>query len=202
MNKSRMAFFERINPTGIRWEDMTAEQKEELHDKWDNEVLSHRKNLTCTCPRTFCENNHNCQFCVATHRYYGSLTDCLRIVDDKISEGVPPEKRHNIHASMNQNQALAIDREEYHKQVAAAVKADPDGIAKGKQRAKEWHDLVRIPENVKCPSPYTDFKYHGNCTKCIALHRYYNGFPYCCWPIWDKIDAAVQAYWAEQEKNS
>ena len=41
-----------------------------------------------SCPRSFCENNHNCAFCVATHRSYGSLPDCLRLVEDRMNEGV------------------------------------------------------------------------------------------------------------------
>lgn len=201
MNQALIEHLKRLNPSGIKWDDMTKQQKEELTEKW-NEVASAPKNLNCTCPRHFCENNHNCQFCILTHRYYGSLPDCLRRVDDLISEGIPPEKRHNIHAHMNNNQSIAINREEYARRVSEGVKADPNGKEAGKKRAAEWHALVRDPKNLGCSCPRTDCLFHGNCTKCCAVHRAYDGFPHCCQFIHDKIDAAVQAYRAEQAKEA
>ena len=135
---------------------------------------------------------------MATHRSYGSLPDCLRLVDDKLNADVPLEKRHNIHSHMNNNQPVAINREEYHNRIAEAVKNDPDAMEAGRQRAKVWHDLVRNPENVKCRCKMTDCRFHGNCTKCIALHRHFDGFPSCCESIHDKIAAAILAYRAEQ----
>jgi hypothetical protein len=176
---------------------MTEDQKEDLRRQWD-EVVSVPRNLTCTCPRSFCENNHNCQFCITTHRSYGSLPDCLRIVDDKLSAGIPPEKRHNIHSHMNANQKKAVSREDYHNSIAAAVKLDPNAMEEGRKRAKLWHDLVRDPEKNKCTCKRTDCRFHANCTKCIALHRPFDCFPSCCESIHDKIAGAILTYKAEQ----
>ena len=197
MNPLLEEHLKKLNPTGIKWEDMTEDQKETLRREWD-QVVGVPRNLTCTCPRSFCENNHNCQFCMATHRSYGSLPDCLRLVDDKLNADVPLEKRHNIHSYMNNNQPVAINREDYHNRIAEAVKHDPNAMEAGRQRAKVWHDLVRNPENVKCRCKKTDCRFHGNCTKCIALHRHFDGFPACCESIHDKIAAAILAYRAEQ----
>ena len=197
MNQSLNEHLKKLNPTGIEWEDMTEEQKEALRKQWDA-VVSIPKNLTCTCPRTGCRNNHNCAFCCLTHRDYGSLPDCLRIVDDKLSEGVPPEKRHNIHTHMNPNQKFATNRNEYADAVAASSASGQLTPEQARKNVEEWHKLVRDPKKTPCSCPHTDCWYHGNCVKCIALHRAYDGFPYCCRPIHDKIDAAVQAYRAEQ----
>lgn len=201
MNQLLLEHLKRLNPTGKPWAELSAEEKESLMEEW-NLAISTPEGLACSCPRHYCENNHNCKFCIATHRYYGSLPDCLRKVDDAWCEGVPFEKRHNVHVVMNPNQTGAITREEYAERVAEAMsKWDPDEQAAAKQRTKEWHDLVRIPKNVACRCSRTDCVFHGNCTKCIAVHRHYNGFPACFEPIYDKIDAAVQAYKAECEQQ-
>lgn len=200
MNPILLEGLKQMNPTGIPWAEMTEEQKEELRQVWDK-VAGERKNLYCSCPRTFCENNHNCRFCVATHRSYGSLPDCLRLVEDKMNEGVPPEKRHNIHKKMNPNQTSAPEnREAYHNGIAEAIKENPEAAWEAHyQRAKVWHDLVRDPVVMKCPCAKEDCRFHSNCTKCIALHRYYNTFPKCCEEINDNIAACVLAYRAEQD---
>ncbi|NLO48741.1 MAG: hypothetical protein GX111_10540 [Clostridiales bacterium] len=201
MNLLLEEHLKKLNPTGIKWDDMTEEQKENLKRQWD-QVVSVPRNMTCTCPRTFCENNHNCQFCITTHRSYGSLPDCLRIVDDKLSAEIPPEKRHNIHSHMNKNQNKAINREDYHNSIAAAVKQDPNAMEEGRKRAAIWHDLVRDPENTKCTCKKTDCRFHSNCTKCIALHRHFDGFPSCCESIHDNIACAILAYRAEQAEQA
>jgi hypothetical protein len=194
MNQAQSEHLKRLNPTGIQWSDMTEQQQLELRQKW-NAVVSDPKNLNCTCPNAPCRNNRNCMFCVSTHRYYGSLPDCLRPVDDKISEGVPPEKRHNIHITMNRRQVHATSRDEYYRVTAAWHKEHPEESAElNKKNVAEWHALVRDRKNTACRCSRTDCWYHGNCVKCLALHRYYDGFPACCQDIHDKIDAAAQAY--------
>ncbi len=198
MNDMLCEALKKMNTTGIPWDEMTEEQKEAQRREWDK-IAGDRKNLYCSCPRAHCENNHNCQFCIATHRHYGSLPDCLRLVEDKISEGVPLERRHNIHKNMNPHQTKAISRDDYGAIFANADKiTDPVRLEQARKNAKEWHDLVRVPENIKCPCKRTDCRFHSNCTKCIALHRYYNTFPKCCEEIHDKIAAALLAYRAEQ----
>ena len=200
MNLALNEHLKRLNPTGVDWADMTDAQKDELRKKWDA-VVSQPKNLNCTCPRAGCRNNRNCNFCVVTHREDGSLPDCLRYVDDKISEGVPPEKRHNVHALQNPTQKIAVTRDGYERSLAEAMKNDPDpeaAAAAARMRVESWHKRVRDPEVNVCRCPRADCWYHGNCVKCIALHRYYDGFPDCCRHIFDKIDAAVQAWDKEQ----
>ena len=199
MNPILSEALKKMNPTGIPWDEMTEDQKEAQRREWDK-VAGERKNLYCSCPRTFCENNHNCRFCVATHRSYGSLPDCLRSVEDRMNEGVPPEKRHNIHKKMNPNQTTApTSRDAYHNGIAAAVEANPEEAWEAHyKRAKGWHDLVRDPKVMKCPCEKTDCRFHDNCTKCIALHRYYNTFPKCCEQIHDNIAECILAYRAEQ----
>lgn len=191
MNKLQAEHFKRLNPTGIEWNDMTDQQKEELRQEWDK-VVSQPKNLNCSCPRHGCRNNHNCKFCVSLHRYYGGLADCLRFVDDKWQEELPPEKKYNIHMNIAPQ---AQTREEYERFTSA--RQDKENVRK---EVEEYHRIVHTPENIKCNCPRTDCWYHDNCVKCAALHRYYNGFPNCCQPIGDKIDAAVQAYMQEQAK--
>ena len=201
MNLSHIEHLKKMNPTGIDWEDMTEEQKNALREQWQK-VVSEPKNLNCTCPRTSCRNNRNCNFCVLTHCYYGSLPDCLRFVDDKISAGVPPEKRHNVHTGHNPGQIHAANRNDYAnglmergKEFTEEQKAKMRVAAR--ERVENWHRLVRDPDKNKCSCPRTDCWYHGNCVKCCALHRHYDGFPDCAREIHDKIDAAVQAYKAE-----
>ena len=188
MNQSLDEHLKRLNPTGADWADLTEEQQLELRKTWDA-VVSDPKNLDCTCPRIGCRNNRNCKFCVGLHRYYGGLADCLRFVDDKISEGVPADKRYNIHGIVLKGQQ-AQTREEYEAHVASAP-PDPERMM---ALVEEYHRVVRVPKNIACTCPRTDCWYHNNCVKCAALHRYYDGFPDCCKEIHDKIDAAVQAY--------
>ena len=193
MNQTLTEHLKRLNPTGVEWDDMTEQQKEELRMQWDK-VVSQPENLACSCPRTGCRNNRNCKFCVSLHRYYDGLADCLRIVDDKLEDGIPYEKRHNLHKYTS---AQATSREDY---AAFSAAREPDPVELRKE-IDEYHRIVHDPKNIACNCPRTDCWYHNNCVKCIALHRYYDGFPNCCQPIGDKIDEAIQAYKLEQGGN-
>jgi hypothetical protein len=197
MGKTVDEHLKRMNPTGINWDDMTEEQRLELRMVWDA-VVSDRKNLYCSCPRTSCRNNHNCQFCVALHRYYDSFSDCFRLIEEKLQEGVPPEKQFSTSYKMQAdgNENIVVDP------------ADPDGSRQRvlasktpeqmRQVVERWNAIASDPENRKCSCPHTDCWYHGNCVKCVALHRHYGGFTYCTRYIVDMIDDAVEAY--EQSK--
>ena len=178
MSKTIDDHLKRLNPTGIEWADMTEQQKEDLRDKW-NAVASDPENLNCTCPRTFCRNNHNCRNCIALHRYFDGLPDCLRRLEREMQADVPPGKRYT--EKMN---PTGMDG-------AALAKRDP---AHAKRVAEEWNDIVKNPKNTACNCPRTDCWYHGNCVKCIALHRSYDGFPNCVRYIVDEIEAVVDAY--------
>ena len=183
----------RMNPTGISWTDMTEKQRVELKVTWDA-VVSVPENLDCSCPRIGCRNNRNCRNCVALHRYYDGFPDCLRPLDDKIQAGLPPDKKYNMHYKIQSdgNQDGTVD------------KADPDGSRERliKQNTPEgrialadkWAEIVRNPKNTACKCPRTDCWYHGNCVKCVALHRHFEGFPDCVRYIVDEIEAAVEAY--------
>ena len=48
-----------------------------------------------------------------------------------------------------------------------------------KEDLEEWARIVADPENLKCSCYVTMCEYHGNCLKCVALHKYYKGFPGC-----------------------
>ena len=52
---------------------------EKLHP---SEILSNLENLKCTCPDIDCEWHGNCKDCVALHRYYATIPNCLEIVID------------------------------------------------------------------------------------------------------------------------
>ncbi len=192
-NRERLA---KMNPTGIPWEEMTDEQKNALRDEWDK-VAGDPAQLYCTCPRTGCRNNHNCQFCAALHRYYDGFPDCLRPLDEEMQKGVPQEYRYNMNYKI---QADGNDKN-------LVDPHDPDGsrarLVNSAQKMDintvfdKWAAIVRNPKNRACTCPQSDCRYHGNCVKCIALHRAYGSFPRCMDYITDKIEEACDLYWAE-----
>ncbi|NLO48743.1 MAG: hypothetical protein GX111_10550 [Clostridiales bacterium] len=201
MGKTNDAHLAKLNTTGIAWEDMNEEQRLALRKEWDK-IVSDPDELYCTCPRTGCRNNHNCVFCVALHRYYDGFPDCLRPLDEKMQEGIPQNRRYNMHLKIQSDGTPEgiIDphdpdgsRERLFKHAQEANVKD-QGVA----AADRWHKIVKNPKNRTCTCSHTDCWYHGNCVKCIALHRHFDGFPACDRYIVDKIDDIVDTYWAEQ----
>ncbi len=201
MGKTNDEHLAKLNTTGIAWEDMNEEQRLALRKEWDR-IVSNPDELYCTCPRTGCRNNHNCVFCVALHRYYDGFPDCLRHLDAKMQEGLPQDRRYNMHYKIQSDGTPdgIIDphdpdgsRERLFKH-AKETNAKDQGVA----AADRWHKIVRNPKNRVCTCSHTDCWYHGNCVKCVALHRHFDGFPACDRYIVDKIDDIVDAYWAEQ----
>lgn len=192
-NKERLA---KMNPTGIPWEEMTDEQKNELRNEWDK-VAGDPKQLYCTCPRTGCRNNHNCQFCAALHRYYDGFPDCLRPLDEEMQTGVPMEYRYNMHYKIQAdgNDKNLVDPHDPDGSRARLVNSDKKMDIN--EVFDKWAAVVRNPKNRACTCPHSDCRYHGNCVKCIALHRAYGSFPYCMNYITDKIEEACDLYWAE-----
>ena len=183
----------RMNPTGVNWSDLTEQQQLALREEW-NRVVSDPANIYCTCPRTACRNNRNCKNCVALHRYYDGVPDCLRPLIDEMQAGVPQDKKYNVHYKIQSEDAPD----------GLVDPADPDGSRErlvkaltSEQRSKvaeKWAAIVADPENTKCSCPNTECGYHGNCVRCVALHRYYGGFPYCLRYIVDEIDAIIEAH--------
>ena len=195
MNLSLIDHLNRLNPTGVKWENMTEEQRLELRNRWHS-VVSNPDNLGCECPSGHCKQNSNCKFCMPIHRFYGSLPYCLQRIDDEISAGVPNDVRHNIHSEMNKSQVTATSRDEYKQKAAAWHREHPEQSPElRKKKWEEWDAIIQDPDNLVCSCTKTDCLYHGNCHKCIALHRHYDGFPYCCRDIGEKIEVAVQSYW-------
>jgi hypothetical protein len=201
MGKTNDAHLAKLNTTGIAWKDMNEEQRLALRKEWDR-IVSDPNELYCTCPRTGCRNNRNCAQCIALHRYYDGFPDCLRPLADKMQEGVPQERRYNMHYKIQSDGTPEgiIDphdpdgsRERLFKH-AQETQAKYAGVA----AADKWAKIVRNPKNRACTCSQTDCWYHGNCVKCIALHRHFEGFPACVRYIVDEIDELVDAYWAEQ----
>ncbi len=200
MGRTNDEHLAKLNPTGIAWEDMTEEQKLELRKEWDK-VVSDPKELYCTCPRTGCRNNHNCIQCMTLHRYYDSLTDCLRFVEEKLDEGIPEERILNTGYKMqidgNEDSGLVDPTD----QVASRAR-----LAKSIQAGKldiiavqnKWDRISKDPKNRACRCKNADCWYHGNCVKCVALHRHYGGVPACVRYIVDDVEKVADAYWAEQ----
>ena len=199
MGRSNDEHLARLNTLGIPWEEMTEEQKLQQRLEWDK-IVSDPKNLECTCGITGCRNNHNCNQCVTLHRYFDGYPNCLRPLEDVLEKGVPQERRYNMHYKIQS--AGGNDK-------TGLVDAhDPDGSRKrlvqnaGRQNMIEvmntWQKIAQDPKNRACRCKNADCWYHGNCVKCVALHRYYGGFPACDRYIVDMIDEIVDAYWAEQ----
>jgi hypothetical protein len=198
MSKTMDDHLKRMNPTGINWADLTEQQQLALKEEWDA-VVSDPANIYCTCPRTSCRNNRNCRNSVALHRYYDGGADCLRPFIDKMQANVPQEKKYNVHYKIQSDDAPG----------GLVDPTDPDGSRERLRKAmtpeqmkkvtERWAAIVADPENTKCSCPHTDCRYHGNCVKCVALHRYYGGFPYCVRYIVDEIDAIVEAHGQAEE---
>ena len=62
----------------------------------------------------------------------------------------------------------------------------------------EWAQVAKTKKNQACRCKNSACWYHGNCVKCIALHRHFGGFPACDRYIADHIEEVEDAYWAEQ----
>ena len=186
---------------GVPWDEMTPEQKFEQRKEWDK-VVSDPNELYCTCPRSSCRNNHNCTQCVTLHRYYDGFPDCLRPIDDKMQEGVPADRRYNMH--------LKFQSSGGNDKTGLIDPADPVGSRERLMKAREeagqdvyslmdeWDKVAKNKKNQACRCKNSDCWYHGNCVKCIALHRHFGGFPACDRYIADHIEKIVDAYWAEQ----
>ena len=52
---------------------------------------------------------------------------------------------------------------------------------------KEWDKIVSNPEKLKCTCHITSCNYHGNCKKCITLHKHFGNFPNCMSHIAEKL---------------
>jgi hypothetical protein len=201
MGKTIDEHLAKLNTTGIAWEDMNEEQRLALRKEWDR-IVGDPNELYCTCPRTGCRNNRNCMQCVALHRYFDGFPDCLRHLDAKIQEGLPQDRRYNMHYKIQSGGG--------NDETGLIDPHDPDGSRERLIKAREaagmdmvavmdaWAKIVRNPKNRACTCKHADCWYHGNCVKCIALHRHFEGFPACDRYIVDKIDDIVDAYWAEQ----
>jgi hypothetical protein len=197
MSKTIDEHLKRLNPTGIKWVDMTDQQKLELREKW-NAVVSVPENLNCSCPRTFCRMNRHCRNCVALNRYYDNFPDCVRHLVDKMQDEVPQKKKYNMHAKMQASgrpEGSVDPTEDPDIMRARLAKLDSPDVTR--QRLANWDAVVKNPKNTACKCHHADCWYHSNCTKCIALHRYYDGFPYCERYIVDKVETIVDAYKTE-----
>ena len=198
MGKYNDEHLAKLNPTGIPWKDMTEEQRLALKKDWDI-IVSDPKELYCTCPRTGCRNNHNCIQCMTLHRYYDSLTDCLRFIEEKIDEGIPMDRILNTGYKMqndgNEDSGLVdpVDQEESRRRLVES-KTEAELLAV----MDRWNKIAQNPKNRACRCVNTDCWYHGNCVKCIALHRYYAGVPSCVRHLIDDIEDVADAYWTEQ----
>lgn len=200
MGRTNDEHLAKMNPTGIPWQEMTEEQRLELKMQWDK-VVSDPKELYCTCPRTACRNNHNCIQCMSLHRYYDCLTDCLRFVEEKIDEGIPMERVLNTGYKMqndgNEDSGL-VDEHDQEASRARLVQSMKDGQLDILAVMDKWNRIAQNPKNKACRCQNTDCWYHGNCVKCVALHRHYKGVPSCVRYIIDDVEKVADDYWAEQ----
>ena len=199
MGRTNDEHLAKLNTLGIPWEEMTEEQKLQQRKEWDK-IVSDPNELYCTCPRTGCRNNHTCNQCVTLHRFYDGFPDCLRPLDEKMQEGVPAEFRYNMHYKIQSdgNDASIIDPHDPDGSRARLFQmAAKDGVDRGVEVANKWQKIAQDPKNRACRCKNVDCWYHGNCVKCIALHRHFGGFPACDRYIVDMIDEKVDAYWAE-----
>ena len=198
MGRTNDEHLKKLNPTGIPWEEMTEEQQLTLRKEWDK-IVSDPKELYCTCPRTGCRNNHNCVQCMSLHRYYDCLTDCLRFVEVKLDEGIPMERVLNTGYKMqndgNEDSGL-VDAHDPDASRARLIQA-MDEKAQIALNDK-WKKISQNPKNKACRYQNTDCWYHGNCVKCVALHRHYGGVPSCVRYIIDDVEKVADAYWEEQ----
>lgn len=202
MGKANEEHLAKLNPTGKAWKDMTEDERLELKKSWDK-IVSDPNELYCTCPRTGCRNNHNCIQCITLHRYYDCLTDCMRTVEEKLNEGVPLEYQLNTGYKMqfdgNEDSGL-IDPHDQEESRARLVQAMKDGKLDIYAVMDKWDRISKNPKNRACRCRNTDCWYHGNCVKCIALHRHFEGVPACVRYIVDDVEAAAEAYRKEHSE--
>lgn len=196
MGKTVKENLKKMNTTGIEWSCMTDEQKKTLRKEWDA-IVSDPNELYCTCKLSSCRNNHNCKFCIALHRYYDGLPDCLRPALEKIQENLPKDKKYNIHYKIQAdgNPPELIDPHDADATRERLVRYAESGL--GQDPADKWAAIVKNSRNTACTCPNSDCWYHGNCVKCIALHRHFGGFPYCVRYIADEVDDIVAVYYAK-----
>ncbi len=184
---------------GIPWEEMTPEQQRQQRIEWDK-VVSDPNELYCTCPRSSCRNNHNCTQCVTLHRFYDGFPDCLRPIDDRMQEGVPADRRYNMHlkfqSSGGNDKTGLVDPSDPVGSRERLMKAREEAGQDVYSLMDEWDKVAKNKKNQACRCKNSDCWYHGNCVKCIALHRHFEGFPDCCAYIMDMIDEHNEAYWA------
>ena len=198
MSKAMDERLKKMNPTGIEWDDMTEQQKLELREQWDA-IVSVPENLDCSCFRTGCRNNRNCRNCMALHRYYDGLSHCMCSIVDAMQADVPLEKRYNQHYKIQASgRAEGVLQSTEDPNISRERLAQQDAPGVMRQRIENWAEIVRKPKNTACTCPKTDCWYHGNCVKCAALHRYYDGFPQCIRYIVDKVDTIIEEHDASQ----
>ncbi|MDR0818919.1 MAG: hypothetical protein LBN43_05030 [Oscillospiraceae bacterium] len=65
---------------------------------------------------------------------------------------------------------------------------DPNRTATAED-LKLWAAIVADPKNLECTCTVTVCEYHGKCKQCLAVHRYYEGFPGCLRGFVDRIKA-------------
>ena len=196
MSKAIDEHLKKMNTTGIKWDDLTQQQRLELQKTWDA-ILADPANLSCSCPRKGCPNNRNCKNCVALHRYYDGFPDCLRPIDDALQAELPVEKRYNMHAKIRGEGGDPATGQPFKAEDLtdeAWLKIMVDRQMDPHVAMKRWAAIVADPKNTICDCPKTDCSYHGNCVKCVALHKYYEGFPHCVRYIVDEIETVVEAY--------
>ena len=54
---------------------------------------------------------------------------------------------------------------------------------------EQWHEVVTNKDNLYCTCPRTFCENNRKCKRCVALHRYYDGFPDCLRPLHDNIQS-------------
>lgn len=196
MGKANDAHLARMNTLNIPWDEMTDAQKLEQRKAWDK-IVSDPANLYCTCPRTSCRNNHNCAQCITLHRYYDCLTDCLTPFEEALNEGIPQECWYNTALKM---------QSDGNEDSGCIIENDPEqsraNLAKSMESGKldilavmdKWDKISKNPKNRACRCKNADCWYHGNCVKCIALHRYYKGVPACVRHVINTVEEAADQY--------
>jgi hypothetical protein len=62
------------------------------------------------------------------------------------------------------------------------------------QHVQENRKIASDPAHLKCSCPKTNCEWHGKCTECVALHRYYEDHVPGCFQqyINEKLKAVVQ----------
>ena len=210
MGKTNDEHLKRLNPTGVEWEDMTEDEQLALRQEW-NKIVSEPKNLNCTCPRHGCFNNRNCKHCIALHRFYDGFADCFRRLEEAMQAHLPQKRKYNMHAKIlaegfppgeyDPTEDPDITRKKLFERHQQMAKENPDAYKRPRGPGR-WGEIVADPKNKVCDCPNTECWYHGNCVKCAALHRYYDGFPHCLRYIVDEIDIITENYDREQSTQS